>query len=111
MAYKPSTRKTIPKQRPTPFDFVTCCGEPYDGYCCKRHHPDDRAVCCEQHDPSEKARRAKDMAKSAMGGRVGAGKGPAFSMGRPSKGAIRCTAIGAVPMQMADLICREVDAS
>ena len=61
-----------------PFAFVVCCGEPYDGYCCKRHHPDcpELIVCCEAHDPVA----ARKLAKSAMGGRVGAGKGPAFSI-------------------------------
>uniref|UniRef100_A0A7S2DKI2 Uncharacterized protein n=1 Tax=Haptolina brevifila TaxID=156173 RepID=A0A7S2DKI2_9EUKA len=60
------------------FAFVACCGEDYDGYCCRRHHPDDAVVCCEKHDPAAVAA----LAKSAMGGRVGAGHGPAFAIGR-----------------------------
>ena len=28
---------------------VLCCGDEYDGYCCRRHHPDDAIVCCARH--------------------------------------------------------------
>ena len=79
-----------PPKQPRAFKFVECCGEPFEEYCCRRHHPDDAIVCCEKHDPAHSLR----LAKSAMGGRVGAGKGPAFSLG---KGPPRCTAIGEVP--------------
>ena len=30
-------------------EIVECCGDPYDGYCCKRHHPDDTVFCCRRH--------------------------------------------------------------
>jgi hypothetical protein len=30
---------------------VVCCGDEFDGYCCKRHHPDDSVVCCSRHAP------------------------------------------------------------
>lgn len=30
-------------------ELVECCGDPYDGYCCRRHHPDDAVVCCPRH--------------------------------------------------------------
>lgn len=39
-----------------PFAFVhdiqECCGDEYDGYCCKRHHPDDAIICCAKHAPA-----------------------------------------------------------
>jgi hypothetical protein len=33
-------------------NVVECCGDAYDGYCCKRHHPDDAIVCCKRHGPA-----------------------------------------------------------
>jgi len=96
LPYRPPSQQTVRKPHQPPFACVSCCGEPFEDYCCKRHHPDDTVVCCEAHDPIAQARLAKAMAKSAMGGRVGAGKGPAFSMGVP-KGPRRM-AIGDVPM-------------
>ena len=35
-----------------PFAFVVvCCGEEFEGYCCKRHHPSDDVICCAVHAP------------------------------------------------------------
>ena len=58
---------TVPRLRPprhgrevpgSGFDVlevVECCGEPFEGYCCKRHHPDDAIICCKRHQPSAPA--------------------------------------------------------
>ena len=79
IAYRSPTAPSTKRRPPFSFACIECCGEEFDGFCCRRHHPDDAVVCCDRHDPLKQ----KAMAKSAMGGRVGAGKGPAFSMGMP----------------------------
>ncbi len=88
---RPSSGRREPRDQPRarPFEIVDCCGDEFDGYCCRRHHPDDAVVCCERHDPMRRA----ITARSAMGGRAGAGHGPAFSMPRTE----RRTAIGDLP--------------
>jgi len=97
VTYRPPSQPPAKKSHVAAFaNLVTCCGEAFEDYCCRRHHPDDLVVCCEHHDPIAQSAKQKAMAKSAMGGRVGAGKGAAFSMGVP-KGP-RKTAIGSVPM-------------
>jgi len=36
-------------------DVYECCGDEYDGFCCRRHHPDDAVVCCKRHGPAPAA--------------------------------------------------------
>jgi len=75
--------------------IVECCGEPYDGYCCKRHHPDDAVICCGRHARGlvfggggvEHERRAYDDRHREQGGQT------AHTFGK----ARRRTAVGAVP--------------
>jgi hypothetical protein len=92
IAYRPPTAPQAKRRPSSSFACIECCGEEFDGFCCRRHHPDDAVVCCDRHDPLKQ----KAMAKSAMGGRVGAGKGPAHSMGVP-KGPRVCVLVP-VPM-------------
>ena len=43
----PPRRARAPRgARHGPIEIVECCGEEYDGYCCKRHHLDDDVECC-----------------------------------------------------------------
>ena len=64
VATKPPSRQEIVRQQKAaddadaavkkgaPFAFaVMCCGDEYEGFCCKRHHPDDTVVCCSVHAP------------------------------------------------------------
>lgn len=47
-----------------PFAFtLVCCGDEFEGYCCKRHHPADDVVCCRVHAPV-RAASASSMTKS-----------------------------------------------
>ena len=98
---------------------LECCGEAFEGYCCKRHHPDDSVVCCKRHQtlqipnqvpPSQPIAPTR---KSSNG--VSAGSSPAASSTPPSawpsrtagptyslpragrRGAFRETAIACVP--------------
>ena len=68
-----------------PIEIVECCGEEYDGYCCKRHHPDDDVECCSLH---SKRPRPQPAAAAAAAKRAAAGT---FAR-KP-----RLTAVGAVP--------------
>ncbi len=47
-----ATAHKLPRRRPTEepsAPILECCGEPFDGFCCRRHHPDDSIVCCLRH--------------------------------------------------------------
>lgn len=61
-------------------DVFECCGDAYDGYCCKRHHPDDAIFCCKRHGPTAILEQPQISGRAA-----------AFSR------AERETAVGAVP--------------
>ena len=106
VAWRAPAPRQPPPPRPTalahaanyaggPALIVECCGEPYDGYCCKRHHPDDAVICCGRHARGlvfaggglEHERRAYDDRHRAQGGQT------AFSFGKSR----RRTAVGAVP--------------
>ena len=43
--------RTKPGSRAFAFvhEVQECCGEEFDGFCCKRHHPDDSVRCCREH--------------------------------------------------------------
>ncbi|KAL1526982.1 hypothetical protein AB1Y20_015671 [Prymnesium parvum] len=91
-------------------DIVECCGDPYDGYCCKRHHPDDDIICCTRHrkENEMKARYGLEHGcseKSVRGthpnqvGRAWPSRttSPAFTFSRAaSKGPFRETAVAHV---------------
>lgn len=44
-------------REPAPHVVALCCGVAFDGFCCKRHHPDPLVVCCDLHDPLGLTRR------------------------------------------------------
>ena len=96
------------------FDWFECCGPPFEGYCCKRHHPDDDVICCkrhqraaELHEPARCHTRLtatgewRQVSPATAGGikawpsTIG---GPTFTFGKAgAKGPFRETAVAQVP--------------
>jgi hypothetical protein len=89
---------------------VECCGEEFEGYCCRRHHPDDDVVCCSRHQREAELRAAAQHARALAGAGETRQASPAVAKAKPhttspaftfahagGKGAFRETALSGVP--------------
>ena len=45
------SRAVVARSSSPSMEVLECCGEAYEGYCCRRHYPDDAVVCCKRHAP------------------------------------------------------------
>mmetsp|Transcript_16963 Transcript_16963/g.50871 ORF Transcript_16963/g.50871 Transcript_16963/m.50871 type:complete len:192 (-) Transcript_16963:136-711(-) len=92
------------------FQAVECCGEEFEGYCCRRHHPDDDVVCCSRHQREAELRAAAQHARALAGAGETRQASPAVAKAKPhttspaftfahagGKGAFRETALSGVP--------------